>query len=109
MKLNDPFGRIAHRENKEYQSLSKTLKKSGVNNRREAEAVMARLQTRKTQTVYVVLIALLLLVFFYPEAFIFLLIFSGLIVLWVFKTTSNAHKYIQRYIEEELSEGDKQQ
>ena len=107
MKFNDPFGRVAHREKKEYESITKTLKESGVNTRSEAEIVMGRLQTRRTNTIYVILIALLLSVFFYPEAYIFLLIFAALILLWVFKTTQNARKYIQQYIEEELSKSDK--
>jgi len=109
MKLNDPFGRVAHREQKEYESLSKTLKNSGVNTRQEAETVIERLRTRRTSSVYVVLIVMMVLVFFYPKAFFFFLIFAALILLWVFKTTQNARKYIQRYIEEELSENNEPQ
>lgn len=108
MKLNDPFGRIASREEKEYQSLRNTLEKSNVKTILDAEYVMERLQSRKTKVVYAVLGILLLLGFIFPKAFALIVFLAALAVLWVLKTTKNARRYIKRYIEEELKDKGKQ-
>jgi len=108
MNLNDPFGRIAHREEKEYKSLSKTLKESNVNTRQEAEVVLQRVQARGKKIAIGVFVALIAVALIFPKAFILVLVFAAILLFWVFKTTLNARKYIQRYIEEEFSESDNQ-
>jgi len=107
MKHNEPVGRKAHREEKQYQSLSNTLKESGIKTIWDAENFLERLQTRKMRTVYVLLAILLIAGFIFPKAFGFIVMFSALILLWVLRTTKNTRMYVQRYIDEELSAKDK--
>lgn len=108
MNLNDPFGRVARREQQEYESLRDSLKESGVNSRSDADVILERIQARGTKIVTVIAIITLLVALLFPDAHTITLIFSGLALLWVFKMTKNARQHIQRYIEEEISRSDKQ-
>ena len=106
MNLNDPFGRVARREQQEYESLRDSLKESGVNSRSDADVILERIQARGIKIVTVIAIITLLVMLLYPGALTVTLIFTGLALLWVFKMTKNARQHIQRYIEEEISESD---
>ena len=108
MKLNDPFGRVARREQQEYESLRETLKKSGVHTHKDAVVVLERTQVRGRKIVFAVLFASVLVALLYPSALTITLIFSGIALLWSFNMMKNARKHIQRYVEEELSESDQQ-
>jgi hypothetical protein len=108
MNLNDPFGRVARREQQEYESLRASLKESGVNSRGDVDVVLERIQMRGTKIVAVIAIITLLLTLLYPGALTITLIFSGLSLLWVFKMTKNARQHIQRYIDEEIAGSDQQ-
>ena len=103
MKLNDPFGRVARREQQAYESLRETLKESGVTTTEDAVIVLERTQVRGRKIVFAVVFVNLLVAFINPDALTISLIFSGIGLIWAFNMTKNSRKYIQRYIEEELS------
>ena len=109
MNLNDPFGRVARREQQEYESLRDSLKESGVNSRSDADVILERIRARGTKIVTVIAIITLLVALLYPGALTVSLIFAGLALLWVFKMTKNARQHIQRYIDEEISGSNSQE
>ncbi len=106
MNLNDPFGRVARREQQEYESLRNSLKESGVNSRKDVDVVLEPIQARGIKIVSAIVIITLLVALLYPSALTVSLIFAGLALIWVFKMTKNASQHIQRYIEEEISGSD---
>jgi hypothetical protein len=108
MNLNDPFGRVARREQQEYESLRVSLKESGVISRGDVDVVLERIQARGIKIVTAIVIITVLVAVLYPSALTISLIFSGLALLWVFKMTKNARQHIQRYIDEEIAESNRQ-
>ncbi len=110
MNINDPFGRLQKQRDREYQSLANTLRDAGVDNRRDAEKLMETLARRgKIGLLFIVPITLMLAALL-PDVQIFVFVIGGLIAAWLFKTTTRSRQYIERYIEEELSqEGDQRE
>ena len=46
MNLNDPFGRLQSKRQKEYESLRDSLKEIGLNNLEDAQALLEKLKDR---------------------------------------------------------------
>lgn len=110
MNINDPFGRLQKQREKEYQSLSNTLRDSGVDNRRDAEKLQETLLRRGKMGILFLIPITLMLAALLPEFHIFIIVIGALIGTWLFKTTTRSRAYIKRFIEEELSQdGDKKE
>ena len=103
MNLSDPFGRMAKRQQQEYDSLSGTLREAGVTDIEQAESLIddAKRRGKKSVTVAVLVTVILALVF--PDARLVVIPLGAIFCFWVLKITTNGQKYIRRYIEEELS------
>lgn len=103
MKLNDPFGRMARRREREYQSLSESLRKAGLTDRDKAEALIASLRSRTKKMLWIAVPATLALALIFREYAIYVVAFGLLTILWLSNTTQRGTEYISRYIEEECS------
>ena len=103
MNINDPFGRMARREEKEYESLCAALRSEGIDSRAKAEAVLARIRRRALNAVAAVLIVALVAGILFPELKILSIITAVIIVFWVLRTTANGRRHVGRYIQEILT------
>lgn len=102
MNLNDPFGRLQSKRQKEYESLRDSLKEVGLNNLEDAEALLEKLKRRGLMGVAIIVPAALLIALLLPGLRAFVLACGLLAIFWLVKTTLNSREYVQRYIQEEL-------
>ncbi len=94
MKMNDPFGRLAARHQRGYESMRASLQQAGIVTVAAADAVVEQAWRRG---VMILLTALLILLPLSLGLGLFLLV-------WVVSSTLNGRRYIKRYIEEELKQ-----
>ena len=104
MNLNDPFGRMESKHQREYKSLCDSLKKMGINTPADAQALLERIQDRGKWGLAIIFTTSLLLSFIFSDLLYLFLLCGVVAVFWLLKTTTNGQKYVNRYIEEELTE-----
>ncbi len=102
MNINDPFGRVQSRHQKAYESLRDSLKKVGLNNPGDAQALLEKLQRRAIKGLAIIIPTTLLLALVLPELQALVLVCGGLALIWLITTIKNSQQYIKRYIREEL-------
>jgi uncharacterized membrane protein YdbT with pleckstrin-like domain len=102
MNLNDPFGRLEHRKNEEYQALRKTLQDAGVTSREGVEEIRGRLRRRALYGSGAALLLALVVALLLPNQIPLVAMFLVVILAWVVSNTVTGHRHISRYIEEEL-------
>ncbi|WP_432698393.1 hypothetical protein ACQUQP_08635 [Marinobacterium sp. YM272] len=100
MKLNDPFGRMARRREREYESLKQALLKAGMTDEQKARELIENLAKRSKTGMMVLIPLVVILALLFREYAIFVLAFGALILLWLFNTTRRGQDYIGRYIED---------
>lgn len=103
MKLNDPFGRMARRREREYDSLRQSLLKAGLTDRQQAEALLETLKKRSKTGLWVVIPLTLVAALLLQEYAIFIGAFGLLATLWLTNTLRRGQEYISRYIQEECN------
>lgn len=101
MKLNDPFGRMARRREREYESLKQALLKAGMTDEQKARDLMDNLAKRSKTGLMVIVPIVAVLALLFREYAVFILAFGALIILWLTNTSRRGQEYISRYIEEE--------
>lgn len=106
MNLNDPFGRMKDKHQRNYQSLCLSLQKSGLNNRADAQALLEKLRRRGIWGLAFIAALTLLLALALPELRFFFLTCGVLLAIWLSKTCLNGQDYVKRYIREELADQD---
>ena len=104
MNINDPFGRMKDKHQRNYESLCLALQKSGLTNRADAQALLLKLRRRGIWGLAFIVPITLLLALALPELRLFVLACGGLLVFWLSKTCVNSQEYVKRYIREELAE-----
>lgn len=108
MKLNDPFGRLERRHQVGYETVRDSLNRNNIDTVEGARTIIKDTKKRALKLVVAAIAAALLTYLLLPKA---LLVVGGVIVLavaWVIAWTINGERYINRYIEEELSGGTKE-
>ena len=106
MNINDPFGRIQDKHQRNYESLRLSLKKAGLTNRTNAQALLKRLHRRGIWGLAVTGTVTVLLALALAELRFFVLACGVLLAFWLSKTSLNSQEYVKRYIREELTEHD---
>jgi hypothetical protein len=104
MNFNDPFGRIASRRQKEYESLCISLQEAGLTSLADAQALLEKIHRRGRWGLAVIVPVALLLALAFPELRAFILACGVLAVFWLIKTVLNSQEYVKRYIREELAD-----
>ena len=106
MNLNDPFGRMQDKHQRNYESLCLSLQKAGLTNRADAQALLKKLRRRGLWGMAIIVLVTLPLALALPELRFFVLACGALLVFWLSKTCVNSQEYVKRYIREELAEHD---
>lgn len=104
MKLNDPFGRMARRNEREYDSLATSLQSAGMTDPQQAEDLLVKLEKRTRTGLSIIIPAALVLLVLFRDYWMFIAAFTLLICIWLIKTTQKARVYIRRYVDEYLTE-----
>ena len=108
MNINDPFGRVQSKRQREYESLRDSLKELGLNNHSDAQALLEKLKRRGIYGLAIIVPTTLLLALVLPGFRAFVLACGVLVVFWLFKTTLSSQEYVKRYIQEELGDHNEQ-
>lgn len=102
MKFNDPFNRLISRQQSEYNSFCKILKKNQIENLSDATHLSNKINTR---TLYFTLFTLglsVIIIFFLPDYKLMVIIIAALALSWILSNSLRGKMYLQRYIDEEL-------
>lgn len=103
MKFNDPFGRMERRHQLGYESMRDSLRRGNIDT---PEAAMELIKTSKQRALKLLGVGLLLFLvalIFMPNAMPLAFGLLLFLVVWVTTSTTNGKRYIQRYIDEELT------
>ena len=106
MNINDPFGRVQDKHQRNYESLRLSLKQAGLTNRANAQALLEKVRWRGIWGLAFIVPVTLVLALALPELRFFVLACGVLLVFWLSKTSLNSQEYVKRYIREELAEHD---
>ncbi len=106
MRIDDPFGRVARRREREYESFRESLRGAGVTTRADADQVLGRIRSRGLTAGMVGLAIVAALVLLSPQSAALTLVFGAIYGLWLLRTSINGRRYLQRYVAEELSDAD---
>ncbi len=104
MNINDPFGRIQDRRQRDYESLRLSLQEVGLTTRADGQALLKRLRRRAARGLAIIVPVTLLLALGLPELRVLILACGVLAVIWLGKTSWSSHQYVERYIREELAD-----
>ncbi|PLX98862.1 MAG: hypothetical protein C0623_11000 [Desulfuromonas sp.] len=102
MNLNDPFGRMASKYEREYEGLRESFQKMGINTPDDAQTLQEKLQRRGNWGVAIIATLTLVLSFIFPELLFLILLCGAVAVFWLIKTTAKSLEYVKRYVREEL-------
>ncbi len=102
MKLSDPFGRMARRQQQAYETMRDSLRAAGINTPERAREVILQARQRVIKFVLICLAVLLLVTAFAPNLWLLTTCFAIFLVVWATKAAVSGQGYVQRYIDEEL-------
>jgi len=106
MNINDPFGRMKDKHQRDYESLCHSLQKVGLTNRADAQALLVKLRRRGIWGLAVIVLVTLILMLALQELRYFVLAGGVLLFFWLSKTSANGQDYVKRYMREKLDEHD---
>ena len=102
MNLNDPFNRHSKQQQKEYIAFCSSIKGT-IKSEQDADALLKNMQKRSQFFTLLIVITDLVIVLLVPEVKYILIVFSAVILLWMWTTILKGKGFIRRYIAEELS------
>ena len=105
MKFNDPFGRMANRHKLGYESMRDTMRESGVDSPKAALEVVAQSKKRAFNYIMIGTAILLLVTLLAPKSMPLTFSLGVFFSVWIITSMRNGQRYIQRYIDEELTVG----
>ena len=105
MKLNDPFGRMANRHQLGYESMRDTMRNSGIDTPDKAREVINQSKKRALKYMAIGIVVLLLVTWVVPKLMPVTLCLVLFWVVWIASSAINGHRYIRRYIDDELETG----
>lgn len=106
MNINDPFGRMQGKQQRDYESLCESLRRSGLDNPAAARLLLVKLGKRMTYGLAIIIPTTLALVLLFPDMRIITLAIGGLLSVWIVNASRRGQLYVERYIHEELENRD---
>lgn len=103
MKLNDPFGRLELRHQTGYEAMRDTLRSSGIETPEAAREVIRQSKKRAIKYIGVGMAVLLPMMLLLPKLAPVTASLAFFLVAWVVNSAINGHRYIRRYINEDLN------
>lgn len=103
MKLNDPFGRQERRHQFGYESMRDTMRRGGITTPEEAREIIENSKKRALNFLGAGLVLFLLAALLLPKSLPVTICLAVLFAVWIGNSTVNGKRYIERYIDEELS------
>ena len=108
MNINDPFGRMASKHQKEYDALRESFTNMGINTPEAAQELIEKLKKRGKMGVAVIAAGTLILTLLLQELMALILLIGAVAVFWLIKTSQKSQDYVRKYLKEEI-EGNKEE
>lgn len=102
MKIDDPFGRKAQKQERNYVSLCGALKQAGVSTADDVLRCERNVTRNAVVMVVLALLSVLLAALIYPAVLGLVAVLAAIVMLWVAVTTVNGRRHLQRYLREEI-------
>ncbi|WP_227816130.1 hypothetical protein [Nitrogeniibacter aestuarii] len=102
MSLNDPFGRQAAKQARDYVAVSAALREAGVDSLEKAERCLGNIRRNAIVMVWLVMASIMLCAVIYPKALAIVLVCSVVVLLWVGVSTHRGRTHLLRFMAEEL-------
>ncbi len=102
MSFNDPFGRQADKQERDYAALREALSRAGVDTPEAAERCLANIRRNALVMVWLVMLSIVLAAIIHPPALPVVLVCSVVVLLWVAVSTHRGRTHLLRYMAEEL-------
>ncbi|SHO49667.1 hypothetical protein [Desulfopila aestuarii] len=109
MKLNDPFGRMANRHQRGYESMRDTMHSCGIKTPDAAWEIIRQSKKRAKICIGLAIAVLVLVSLLWPEGAAVTLSLVLFFIVWVATSALNGQRYIRRYIDEELNKKEEKQ
>lgn len=102
MKLSDPFGR--HHKNREsnYSSFRQLLKDANIDSREKTQQLLDSTRQRVLISALITVASVGATKLFFPLLTAMVVVFAGVILLWLLTTAFNSRRFLIRYMEEEF-------
>ena len=102
MKLSDPFGR--HHQNREsnYRSFRQSLKDVNIDSREKTKQLLDSTKQRVLISALITVAGVAATKLFFPTLTAMVVVFAGVILIWLLTTASNSRLFLIRYMEEEF-------
>jgi len=102
MKLFDPFGR--HHQNREsnYSSFRQLLKDANIDSRKKTKQLLDSTRQRVLISALITVASVGATKLFFPVLTVMVVVFAGVILLWLLTTAFNSRRFLIRYMQEEF-------
>lgn len=102
MSMNDPFGRQAAKQARDYAAVSEALRQAGVDSLEAAERCLANIRRNAIVMVWLAMLSIVLAALIHPPALPVVLVCAMVVLLWVGVSTHRGRAHLLRYMAEEL-------
>ncbi len=100
MSLDDPFGRSAAKNERDYQELRSALVAAGIDSRAQVASMRRNVLRNALLAAAIVSLVLALVGLFLPRAFAFVAICAGVVAVWLVASTVRGRAHLARYLGE---------
>lgn len=102
MKLSDPFGRHNHKQESNYSSFRQSLKDANIDSREKTQQLLDSTRQRILTSALITVASVGAIKLFFPVLTFMVVIFAGVILLWLLTTGFNSRCFLIRYMKEEF-------
>ncbi|KAA3654665.1 MAG: hypothetical protein DWQ11_03780 [Proteobacteria bacterium] len=97
MKIDDPFGRTAQKQERNYASVRNALQAAGVTTPAQAEQCLRSITRNALISTAIIGVLVGAVALFYPQGLSVALVCAGVGWLWISATAVNGRRHVQRY------------
>jgi len=102
MSFNDPFGRQAAKQARDYAAVSEALRQAGVDSLEVAERCLANIRRNAVVMVWLVMLSIVLAALIHPPSLPVVMVCGMVVLLWVGVSTHRGRAHLLRFMAEEL-------
>lgn len=103
MKFSDPFNRVSCKDQKEYQQFLQQLQQAGIDSEEKANALLRRSKSQMLLFCLIVAAVCFAAILLWPQAAGIIIVFGGLILLWLFVTMARGQRMTRQFIQQKFS------
>ncbi|MCB1938115.1 MAG: hypothetical protein KDF24_07100 [Rhodocyclaceae bacterium] len=105
MNFNDPFGRSAQQQERNYAALRTALQNAGITTAEATRQCLHNVKRNAVMMVCLVIASIALAAWLFPQGLAIVLVCAIVILAWVAATTVNGRRHLERYLREEIEAG----